>query len=68
MIVSRSLRVFVEVGELLGEEPVALLEGLELLEGERVDASELREFALGGGQTGLLVGADIDPPLRKFRS
>ena len=36
-----------EVGELLGQELVPLLERRELLERERIDATELRELALG---------------------
>ena len=36
-----------QIGELLGEELVPLLERRELLERERVDPPELRELALG---------------------
>ena len=48
-----------EVGELLGEEQVALLEGRELLEGERVDGAEAGEVPLRAAQAGLLLGAHV---------
>ena len=47
-----------QVGQLLGEELVPLLERRELLEGERVDPAELRELALGAREARLLLGAD----------
>ena len=47
-----------EVGELLGEEPVPLLERLELLERQRVHSAELAQLALRRREAGLLLGAD----------
>ena len=48
-----------EVGELLGEEPVPLLERLELLERERIHPAELGELAFGTGEPLLLRRADV---------
>src|SRR3546814_14940655 len=45
-----------EVGELLGEEGVALFERGVLLEGERIDATELPELALGIREAAALGG------------
>ena len=49
--------MFGEIGELLGEEHVPLLERGELLERERVDPAELCELALGAGEAALLLVA-----------
>ena len=57
MIVMQVLAGLRQVGELLGEELVPLLERGELLERERIDPSELRELALGILQSAPLLRA-----------
>ena len=54
--------MLLEVLELLGEELVPLLQGRELLEGQRVDPAELGQRALGGAQPlGLLLAVEGRP-------
>src|SRR5499433_3932951 len=55
-----------EVFELGGEERVALLQRRELLQGERVDLTELGKLALRGGGPLLLLGPEVrDRPHRR---